>query len=220
MPLDTKEETFICSHCRLPRTRNEMGRRSGGVDPRCKRCKASVQRERHRKARGLPSTPHNYRPATWLSNDQAVDLIASVPADFGHWFAGFFDGEGHLFIDRNGRCGAVITLRADDRPALEMIRDHFGVGALTNQIASNGSQVSNWRAASRNDCRIMAAVFTRFPLRAKKARELDIWLRAVELWVNAPTYDGSASERRIRNASLWRDLIALKTELQSARKVQ
>ena len=104
---------------------------------------------------------------------------------FGNWFAGFFDGEGCFQITRTGphgfTCEAVITLRADDRPILEAIRENVGVGLVLDR-RTRGNPASLWRARSRADCLRVIEVFDRYPLRAKKGTDFATWRSAVTDW--------------------------------------
>jgi hypothetical protein len=56
-----------------------------------------------------------------------------VDDPFGHWLAGFMDGEGYFGVHHTGHrynCRAVLKLRADDYAVLARIREETGVGTL------------------------------------------------------------------------------------------
>lgn len=105
---------------------------------------------------------------------------------FGHWLAGFIDGEGCFRIHSQKR-GRYLTpafhlkLRADDRPILEEIARRVGAGRLYDMPAHGTSRPGTvWRCQSQADCRALAAVLDRYPLRAKKAREYAVWREALD----------------------------------------
>jgi hypothetical protein len=57
----------------------------------------------------------------------------AIDPGFGHWFAGFVDGEGCFLITRVGksyRCIFSLHLRGDDRPILEEIHRNLGIGTV------------------------------------------------------------------------------------------
>lgn len=133
---------------------------------------------------------------------------------FGHWLAGFTDGEGCFYIRPVATaysCEFVIGLRPDDRPILEeiamrtgfgLIRDHHGTGAKRD-----GSQ-SRWEVCRKADCASLVAIFDRFPLRAKKARDFAIWREAV----------AEHAKIKVRRRSDWTRVAELKALLQAQRK--
>lgn len=120
---------------------------------------------------------------------------------FGHWFAGFFDGEGSFGIypanvkrgrASGWRCLAKISLRADDRPILEEITAKIGLGWIyldkkgTAAAAAGRNPNVGWFVQNRVSCMALVDVFERYPLRAKKAADFEVWARAVREWVSSP----------------------------------
>lgn len=119
--------------------------------------------------------------------------------DFGHWLAGFTDGEGAFVIcrvtTRRGKaagssvrtwpnCRFEIGLRADDIEILRTIRDTLGVGNLyvkkPNFSARPGTKMAAVFIVHRiDDCLRIVEFFTRYPLRAKKRAQFDVWADAV-----------------------------------------
>jgi hypothetical protein len=113
---------------------------------------------------------------------------------FGHWFAGFMDGEGHFGIGINGvrrnrqsyRCVAGIQVRHDDGPILAEVHERLGMGRLygyrerRDRPAQSAEAI--WRVDACADCVALVAVLDRYPLRAKKSRDFAIWRRAVAHW--------------------------------------
>lgn len=107
---------------------------------------------------------------------------------FGHWLAGFTDGEGSFFCAlrprRNGRefyGSFAITLRVDDLPVLREVHAFLGVGNLYER--QNGRWSPQCRLLVQNQAgraRVIE-VFDAYPLRAKKAIDYALWREAVRL---------------------------------------
>lgn len=131
---------------------------------------------------------------------------------FGHWFAGFADGEGCFRIKPTNmgtfQCRFSIGLRADDAPILHEIRDWLGFGILVHSGRDSIKQ-EQWRLEinSKDGCRRLVEVFDEYALRAKKARDYEIWRRAVEVWSRVE--NGKRSD--------WGDMAALADELRAER---
>src|SRR4051812_19925163 len=99
---------------------------------------------------------------------------------FGHWLAGFVDGEGCFSITqphaykRSCRCDFTITLRDDDGPILEEIQKQLGVGRLSRHVRKvnpkNGKPQARYSVATKRETLVIVGTFDRFPLRAKKAK--------------------------------------------------
>lgn len=124
-------------------------------------------------------------------------LIQDLERDgFGHWFAGFIDGEGCFTIDRAKdartgyeyfRCRVSIALRDDDRGALEAVVSRTGLGSLSFRPSRRtGDGVSAgqaaWYVSGRHQASTLVSILDRFPLRAKKAADYKIWREAVSEW--------------------------------------
>jgi len=128
--------------------------------------------------------------------------IPPFPSDidrdaFGHWLSGFTDGEGNFKLTWHrtkprGPRGTIYTVpgarfeigvRDDDSAVIELIRSYFGVGRLATRPArGNHKPLIRIMVASAAD--LMAVVvphFDRFPLRAKKRRDYELWRRGVAL---------------------------------------
>jgi hypothetical protein len=111
-----------------------------------------------------------------------------IDAAFGHWLAGFIDGEGNFDVHRQQRpagtyfyCRFELTLRADDRAILEECQRRLG-GKLYDMrhAASIGRRPQvRWEIVSRAECLALAAVLTAHPLRSKKARDFATWSEAL-----------------------------------------
>lgn len=123
-----------------------------------------------------------------------LDDVTDVDPAFGHWFAGFVDGEGCFRITENngGRsmtCRFAINLRDDDAPILREIHSTLKMGTL-NRDASQGTHRTSqprmrWQVYDKSGCMRLVAIFDRFPLRAKKGRDYAIWREAVLQWGQA-----------------------------------
>lgn len=128
------------------------------------------------------------------------DPIEPFPADvdreaFGHWLSGFTDGEGSFGLylhrwsatqqTRGYSARFTIALRADDLPALQLIRSFWGCGRLgtdKQQRLPRGKPSAVLILTRIADlCSAVIPHFERYPLRAKKARDFVIWRQGVEL---------------------------------------
>jgi hypothetical protein len=110
---------------------------------------------------------------------------------WGHWFAGFFDGEGCFTVKPTHRarrtatyvCSAEITLRADDAAILYEIVERTGIGRVHDKRGGDDPRrpnpFSRWQFGKQAEARALVAIFDRYPLRAKKARDYAAWRRAV-----------------------------------------
>lgn len=76
--------------------------------------------------------------------------VDRIDPAFGHWLAGFVDGEGCFYIGRicnrkkgveyvNYRCAFTISLRDDDHAVLHEIRDTLGTGRIVTRKARETS---------------------------------------------------------------------------------
>ncbi len=132
-----------------------------------------------------------------------ADSIPPFPSDidrdiFGHWLSGFTDGEGcfHLYCQphfhhgstySNPTAGFCIALRADDLTILEQIRMFFACGIIRlvhkrETKKRPGHPVHDYRVNKIGDLvQHIIPHFSRYPLRAKKARDFAIWKEGVAL---------------------------------------
>jgi hypothetical protein len=138
----------------------------------------------------------------------------AVDDSFGHWFAGFTDGEGCFRIKRTNQntfqCRFSIGLRADDAPILHEIHDRLGgIGTLCHSGKDNIKQ-EQWRLEvnAKRHVGLLVEVFDRYPLRAKKAQDFAIWRDAVAIWL------------RVENGKRfdWDEMAALHDRLIEARR--
>jgi hypothetical protein len=144
-----------------------------------------------------------------------------VAPDFGHWLAGFIDGEGCFIVARahkrtNFMCRFQLTLRGDDAAILREIRAATGIGQLRTAHDKRkyvGNLCVVWQLQARADCLRLVELLDRFPLRAKKARDYAIWRRAVVVWGTAAKGYGAGR----RNLALWEQMAAFQAELGATR---
>lgn len=140
---------------------------------------------------------------------------------FRSWFAGFVDGEGCFEIHKQTRkgnysCRLTIKLRADDREVLEHIVAVTGIGRVAHHRANPDGRKSAdqvyWQALTKPECLTLIEIFDRFPLRSKKARDFDIWRKAVMVWSEAiPTSQPG------KNMGVWACMGGLQVRLREGR---
>lgn len=140
-----------------------------------------------------------------------------IDSEFGHWLAGFIDGEGCFRIhkEKGGgyyACHFTLKLRDDDRAILEEIVSRTGIGHLKPDVVRGTSKPALiWVVQSKAECVKLVDLLDRFPLRAKKRRDWRIWRRAVRHWVTAPRGN------RWHGARDWSLMIAYKSAIEKAR---
>ena len=126
----------------------------------------------------------------------AEPTFAGMSRDaFGHWLAGFTDGEGCFYLGLNtggsgkkyGLAHFTLTLRADEMPILQTIKQRLGCGNIYFRRISKGERKSaaSYAVVRQSDLTgIIVPFFERYSLRAKKARDFAIWKRGVQLITN------------------------------------
>lgn len=116
-----------------------------------------------------------------------------VPDDWGHWFAGFIDGEGsfRMNLRKSGKLDTPnfkITLRDDDRQIIYGIKGILGIGQVrpnkgrdihTNGKIYKGKPTLSFSITNLNDSFRLTTVLDRYPLRSKKRRDYALWREAV-----------------------------------------
>lgn len=109
---------------------------------------------------------------------------------FGNWFAGFTDGEGHFQIAKRLRkktranygCRFRIGLRDDDKAILEEIHRTLGIGTISanpRRSKREGQPQTRFCVNAIEDCVELVKLFNRYPLRAKKQQDFEIWKLAM-----------------------------------------
>jgi hypothetical protein len=125
--------------------------------------------------------------------DTSASWLDRIDPAFGHWLAGFSDGESAFVICRvtsrgeNWKtwpnCRYQLHLRADDADILRTIQSTLMFGNLNYRNPPKDQPRVNQAAAyivtRIDDCLRLVELFTRFPLRAKKRAQFDVWANAV-----------------------------------------
>jgi hypothetical protein len=162
--------------------------------------------------------PHIGRPSTL-----AAPALPDSDSDFGHWLAGFIDGEGcfELVPLKGGRLYTArfnLTCRDDELETLEAIRKRTGFGSIyrahNRRSKTKANPVARWSINGKPSVAALIALLDRHPLRAKKARDYAIWREAALLWL---AYRG---DRFNRAAAPWAEMARLKQEMQAGRAYQ
>jgi hypothetical protein len=159
--------------------------------------------------------------------------IDHIPDDWGHWFAGFVDGEGSFNIvgswssdkpDRvSYRCQLDIAIRDDDSAILEEIAGYIGGRVSHERRGTNDPETHHDRAkwvcsGWWRNFHVLIPLLRRCPLRAKKKRDLDVYASAVAFGYNL-SVKTTAGPRKIRWTHEARDRIRrFKLELETGRK--
>jgi hypothetical protein len=136
-----------------------------------------------------------------MVNKKFTQVIEPFPAernryDFGHWLAGFTDGEGCFRLRGELRKSGYkqyqllaqfcISLRTDDSPVLKLIQSYFGCGVLYVDPRSyhkhEAHPKSTFRITTTKDLvEKVIPHFKKFTLNAKKSRDFVIWEQGVLL---------------------------------------
>lgn len=108
---------------------------------------------------------------------------------FINWFAGFVDGEGCFSVHRKPQdtfdCQFSIGLRADDKPILIEIQRTLRIGTVADHHRGyEDNPQARFCVSSKKDCIRLAEVLRAAPLRAKKAQDFEIWLEALQAWID------------------------------------
>lgn len=155
-----------------------------------------------------------------MQGERIASWLDSIDPGFGYWLSGFVDGEGCFSIHHQKRtdsCMAALTiaLRDDDAAILYEIRDALGLGLIYHnkprQVGPSKPQV-RWDVHRKADVLQLVALFDRYPLRAKKKRDYEIWRRAVLEWQTIVHY--AKTNRRDQHAqmkALRRELMAVRS---------
>lgn len=137
---------------------------------------------------------------------------------FGHWLAGFIDGEACFIVHRIGRCYACrfcVRLRADDFALMEEVHERLRLGTVSRVAvvpsARPGTRpMVEWRITNRADCLGLVAVLDRYQLRSKKARDYALWREAVLEW----------ERQRGERSRDWSRMAALYDQIRAGRRYE
>ena len=130
------------------------------------------------------------------------DLSGREDVAFGYYLAGLIDGEGHFRVGpQERRCEFTMKLRRDDRAILERVQRFVEHGRITDEPARDGSKPTARFIIDTKDGAVrLCALLTKFPLRARKARDFDVWQQAVAEWIDQPRgnrWHGPADRTRL-----------------------
>lgn len=120
--------------------------------------------------------------------------MTKLDPDFGHWLAGFTDGEGCFYFGKRHNRPSYnisfsIQLTASDKNILLECKERTGVGYVRDVLRpprpdrKTENPCVVWFMSSRNDIGIITEVFKTYPLRAQKAQDFAIWSRATDEWL-------------------------------------
>jgi hypothetical protein len=150
--------------------------------------------------------------------------VDRIDPAFGNWFAGFVDGEGCFYVRRMKTqyrerayitygCSLTLAVRDDDLPILEAAAATLGMGVISRYRPRKSDQQRPVACLSiHNKAAVMDVVefFDHFPLRTKKARDFEVWRRAVIEW-----HRERGAKTRGRD---WSVMAQLHQELKDVRK--
>jgi hypothetical protein len=111
--------------------------------------------------------------------------MAALRARDGHFLAGFVEAEGCFQLTAinggaNWICGFDLALRDDDADLLVEMHEITGLGALRTKPARETSKPQVlWSIQRRSECRDLADLLERFPLRGRKRLEVEVWRAAL-----------------------------------------
>lgn len=140
--------------------------------------------------------PGGFMGKAWDAMDGREDI------GFAYYLSGLIDGEGTFRVGPNERrCEFAIKLRDDDRQILEAARRFMGHGRINTEPAREGSlPQARWVIDTKDGCLALVGFLRRFPLRAKKARDAEVWCEAVGEWTGQPRgnrWHGPADRTRL-----------------------
>jgi hypothetical protein len=133
------------------------------------------------------------------SDDRPPDLDAR---GFSAYFGGFFTGEGHLLL-RPDACRVVLKLRDDDRPLLDAIASHTGIGRVYAMPATATSRpAAAWIVYRHTELAKAVELLENAGLRGRKQREFAEWRKG------ALEYGAARSAGRRRDTARIADACA------------
>jgi hypothetical protein len=125
----------------------------------------------------------------------------------GHALAGFIEAEGSFVISPNngGRswlCAMTLNQRADDTDMLLDIVRVTGLGRLHAVPARRTSRPQVvWSVGSKLECRELAQLLRRHPLRGRKRHEFAVWAAAVDRWSESLHGSSRATDDLLRSSA-------------------
>lgn len=136
--------------------------------------------------------------------------LKEVDPYFGHWLAGFVDGEGCFQIQKIKTYYATLftlALRDDDSDIIYEIYHRLGnIGHIYPIQAEGKNSQIGWRVDTKAECLALVDVFDAFSLRAKKANDYIIWRKAVFAWAScAETEVMGRLQRELREGREYKE---------------
>jgi len=129
-----------------------------------------------------------------------LEICADLDRDgFGYWLAGFIDGEGSFIVnkqDQGYRPLLRVKLRDDDAAVLYECQRRTQLGSVfpepvyrrTGRVGQRNRPQMVWQVTTKADLPVLVALLERYPLRAKKRTDFDIWKYAVAEWTTKRRY--------------------------------
>jgi hypothetical protein len=140
---------------------------------------------------------------------------------FGHWLAGFIDGEGCFRIQCGlaGRrfpyytCQFSLKQRDDDGGLLREIVERTGIGRVRGDGTRSGNSKPclRWCVESKADTAALVALLDRYPLRSRKRHDYAIWREAVIYRASDPRGN------RWHGSRNWEPMADFKRRIEEAR---
>jgi len=117
-----------------------------------------------------------------------MQTSTTLSSEFGHWLAGYIDGEGHFGcgIYKNGHGGVnvihtmTLVARADEFPLLARCQRETGLGRLYFTKRNKGSNPCwRWEIKATDECLRLVDILTQYPLQSKKRQDFQVWSDAI-----------------------------------------
>jgi DNA modification methylase len=109
-------------------------------------------------------------------------------AGFAYWLAGLIDGEGHFAIKKHSRGTHApyfqLKMRLDERGTIEQIHRHLRIGTITEEQRDDANPMVKWTVQDKEGCKRLVDLLDKYPLRAKKRLDYNIWRDAVCEWAD------------------------------------
>lgn len=197
-----------------------------GRTARCASCRNSyalsrrelTAEERHdvRRERGLEIAAEA-RAGAWRQAQQ-------VDAAFGHWLAGFTDGEGYFGVAIDRRTSGInaghsfpivrfaVNQHTRDRQVIDWIAETLGFGRVD---CTAGGRLTQFRVIRQADMEIVAELFTLYPLHTAKTEDFDIWCSALR--IKRSMLNGGSAQGNL-NREAWIQFEAAADEMRDLRE--
>lgn len=155
------------------------------------------------------------QPCFEILSSARFGCLLTITPEWGHWFAGFVDGEGcfHASIPK-GQITArfMLALRADDKGVLDNIKDTLGIGYINPKFYPKrgfNPQYCFIVSSYSELYHVLIPILSTFPLRSKKALELEVFSKLVAILYHKQHLRGR-----------WNDVVELVSELKHLKEYQ